>query len=140
MGHSVFIRHRVSTATMVTRKHQNVTFYAHCLSCYINLIHYHLKSQRISVNNINHTRGADKSLARPGKETGSQACQERARLQQHRDANCHQVFFFWQGKAPKKIHVILTETLACFLPGQAKDLTAPLYEYYNATLIARIFK
>ena len=49
-------------------------------------------------------------------------------------------FFSLQGKAPKKIHVILTETLACFLPGQAKDLTAPLYEYYNATLIARIFK
>ena len=28
---------------------------------------------------------------------------------------------------PKEIHSILTETLACFLPGQAKDLSAPLY-------------
>jgi len=28
---------------------------------------------------------------------------------------------------PKEIHAILTETLACFLPGQAKDLSAPLY-------------
>jgi len=37
-------------------------------------------------------------------------------------------FFFMQAKAPKEIHAILTETLACFLPGQAKDLTAPLYE------------
>jgi len=35
-------------------------------------------------------------------------------------------FFFLQGKAPKEIHAILTETLACFLPGRAKDLSAPL--------------
>ena len=26
-------------------------------------------------------------------------------------------FFFLQGKAPKEIHAILIETLACFLPG-----------------------
>ena len=37
-------------------------------------------------------------------------------------------FLFLQGKAPKEIHAILTETLACFLPGRAKDLSAPLYE------------
>ena len=36
-------------------------------------------------------------------------------------------FFFLQGKAPKEIHGILTETLACFLPDRAKDLSAPLY-------------
>jgi len=36
-------------------------------------------------------------------------------------------FFFLQGKAPKEIHAILTETLACFLPGRATDLPAPLY-------------
>jgi len=36
-------------------------------------------------------------------------------------------FFFLQGKAPKEIHAILTETLACSLPGRAKDLSAPLY-------------
>jgi len=34
-------------------------------------------------------------------------------------------FFILQGKAPKEIHAILTETLACFFPGQAKDLSAP---------------
>ena len=34
--------------------------------------------------------------------------------------------FSLQGKAPKEIHAILTETLACFLPGWAKDLSAPL--------------
>ena len=37
------------------------------------------------------------------------------------------VFFFLQGKAPKEIHIILRETLACFLPGRAKDLSASLY-------------
>ena len=36
-------------------------------------------------------------------------------------------FFFLQGKAPKEIHAILTETFACFLPGRAKDLSAPLH-------------
>jgi len=35
-------------------------------------------------------------------------------------------FFSLQGKAPKEIHAILTETLACFLHGRAKDLSAPL--------------
>jgi len=35
--------------------------------------------------------------------------------------------FFLQDKTPKEIHAILTETLACFLPGRAKDLSAPLY-------------
>jgi len=36
-------------------------------------------------------------------------------------------FLFLQGHAPKEIHAILKETLACFLPGRAKDLSAPLY-------------
>jgi len=36
-------------------------------------------------------------------------------------------FFSLQGKALKEIHAILTETLACFLPGRAKDLFAPLH-------------
>jgi len=35
----------------------------------------------------------------------------RARFQQHQDASCHQVFFPLQGKTPKVIHAILTETL-----------------------------
>ena len=38
-------------------------------------------------------------------------------------------FFFLQGKAQKEIHAILTEILACFLPGRAKDSSAPLYLY-----------
>jgi len=34
-------------------------------------------------------------------------------------------YFFLQGKVPKEIDAILTETLACFLPGRAKNLSAP---------------
>ena len=33
--------------------------------------------------------------------------------------NCHQVFFFLQGKAPKEIHAILTETLEEHAPSYA---------------------
>jgi len=61
------------------------------------------------------------------KETSSEACLGRARFQQHRDASCHHEFFFLQGKAPKEIHATLLETLACFVPGWAKDLSASLY-------------
>ena len=70
-------------------------------------------------------RGADKSLARP----------ERKQVQKHvRDARDFSNIetraviknFFLQGKAPKEIHAILTEALACFPLGRAKDLSAPL--------------
>jgi len=41
----------------------------------------------------------------------------RARFQQHGDASCYQDFFFFlQGKAPKEIHAILTETLGEHAP------------------------
>jgi len=43
----------------------------------------------------------------------------RARFQQHRDASCHQVFPPLQGKAPKEIHAILTETLGEHAPSYA---------------------
>jgi hypothetical protein len=36
-------------------------------------------------------------------------------------------FFPLQDKAPKEIHAILTETLAYFLSGRDKNLSAPLY-------------
>jgi len=36
-------------------------------------------------------------------------------------------FFSLQGKALKEINAIPRETLDCFLPGRAKDLSAPLY-------------
>jgi len=70
-------------------------------------------------------RGADKSLAQPGRKEAWK------HFRDARDFNNIKMrtvikFFFLQGKAPKEIHPILTETLACFLPGQAKDLPAPL--------------
>ena len=43
----------------------------------------------------------------------------RARFQQHRDASCHQVLFFLQGKAPKEIDAIPTETLGEHAPWYA---------------------
>ena len=67
--------------------------------------------------------GADKSLARPGRK------QARKHVRDARDFNnieTRAVKFFFQGKASKEIHAILTETLACFLPGRAKDVSAPL--------------
>jgi len=42
--------------------------------------------------------------------------------------------FFLQGKAPKEIHAILTETVACFFPGRTKDLSAPLCVWKHSYL------
>ena len=72
-----------------------------------------------------YTRGADKSLARPGRK------QARKHVRDARDFNNIEKWaviklFLLLGKAPKEIHAVLTETLACFLPGRAKDLPAPL--------------
>jgi len=71
-------------------------------------------------------RGADKSLARPGRK------QARKHVRDARDFNKIKMeavikFLFLQGKALTEIHAILTETLTCFLPGRAKDLSAPSY-------------
>ena len=71
-------------------------------------------------------RGPHKSLARPGRK------QVRKHVRDARDFNnieTRAVFKFLslQGKAPKEIHAFLTETLDCFLPGRAKDLSTPLY-------------
>jgi hypothetical protein len=71
--------------------------------------------------------GADKSLTRPGRE------QARKHVRDARDFNNIETravieFSSLQGKALKEIHAILTETLACFLSGRAKDLSAtPTY-------------
>jgi len=69
-------------------------------------------------------RSADKSLTQPGRK------QARKHVRNARDFNKFEVravikFLFLQDKAPKELHAILTETLACFLPGRAKDLSAP---------------
>ena len=76
-------------------------------------------------------RGADKSLARPGRK------QLRKHIRGARDFNNIETgavanfIFFLQGKAPNEIHAIPTETLACFLPGLTKDLSAPLVNLYS---------
>jgi len=67
-------------------------------------------------------RGADKSLARPGRKQ-SQMHVSDARDFENIETRPVIKFFFLQGKAPKEIHATLTETLACFLPGRAKDLS-----------------
>ena len=69
--------------------------------------------------------GADTFLARPGRK------QARKHVRDARDFNNIEKravikFLFLQGKALKEIHAILTGTVACFLPGRAKDLSAPL--------------
>ena len=71
-------------------------------------------------------RRADKLLAWPGRK------QAQKHVRDARNFNKIQTrtvikFLFLQGKASKEIHAILTETSACFLPGRAKDLSAPLY-------------
>ena len=71
-------------------------------------------------------RGADKSLARPGRK------QARKHVRDARDFNNIEKraiikFFLPEGKAPKEIYAILTETLAFFLPDRVTDLSAPLY-------------
>ena len=64
-------------------------------------------------------RGADKSLALPGRK------QVRKHVRDARDFNNIETravikFFFLQGKAPKEIYAVLTETLACFLSSRAR--------------------
>ena len=51
-------------------------------------------------------------------ETERKHVRRRARFQQHRDASCHKVFSL-QGKAPKEVHAILTETLGEHAPSYA---------------------
>jgi len=70
-------------------------------------------------------RGADKSLARPGRKQARKHVRD-ARVFDKIETRAVIKFPLLQGKAPKEIHAILTETLACFLPGRAKDLSAPL--------------
>jgi len=81
-------------------------------------------------------RGADKFLARPGRK------QVRKHIRDARDFNNIETravikffFFFLQGKEPKEFDTILTEILACFPPGRAKDLSAPLYFRINQVAV-----
>ena len=69
--------------------------------------------------------GAGKSLAQPGRK------QARKHVRDVRNFNKFEMwavikFLFLHGKAPKEINAIRRETLACFLPNRAKDLSAPV--------------
>ena len=70
-------------------------------------------------------RDAGKSLARPGRK---QALKHVRDMRDFNNIETRAVikYFFLQGKVPKEIHAILTETLAYLLPGRAKDLSATL--------------
>ena len=79
----------------------------------------------VQFHSTNIYRGADKYLARTGRK------QARKHVRDTHDFNNIEtravIKFFLQGKAPKEIHAIMTQTLACFLPGRAKDLSVLLY-------------
>ena len=71
-------------------------------------------------------RVADKSLARPGRK------QARKHARDARDFNNIETravikMFSLHAKAPKEVYTILRETLACFLPDRAKEISAPRY-------------
>jgi len=70
-------------------------------------------------------RSADKSLTRPVRKQAQKLVRD-ARDFNNIETRAVIKLFFLQGKAPKEIRAILTESLASFLPGRAKDLSAPL--------------
>jgi len=69
-------------------------------------------------------QGADKSLAQPGRKQAWKLARDACDFNKIETRAVIKLLFL-QGKAPKEIHAILSETLACFLPGRAKDLSAP---------------
>jgi len=73
-------------------------------------------------------QGADKSLARPGRKQTWKHVRD-TWIFNNIETQAVIKFLSLQGKAPKEIHTVLTETLACFVPGRAKDLSASLYYY-----------
>ena len=77
-------------------------------------------------------RGADKSLPdqeanKLGITSGTRAISTTSRRELLSST------FPCKARSRKKIHAILTETLACFLPGLVKDLSAPLYVEFAHT-------
>ena len=69
--------------------------------------------------------GSDKSLAWPGRKQAWELVTDTPNFN-NMETRAVIKLFFLHGRAPKEIHAILTETLACFLPGRAKDLSALL--------------
>ena len=94
----------------------------------MNILSVNLCEHAVSKSGTNaadNYQGSDKSLARPGRKQAQKMSGTRAITTTSR-REMSSSFFFLQGKSPKEIHAILTETLACFLPGRAKNLSAVL--------------
>ena len=70
-------------------------------------------------------RGADKSLARPGRKQARKHVRDARDFDNIETRDVIKIFFFsLQGAEGNSRH--LAETLVCFLPGRAKDLSATL--------------
>ena len=94
--------------------------------CHFSLWHFAFEKVHFK-RCLHYYRGADKSLTRQGRKQAQKHVRDARDFNNIETRAVIKFSFFLQGKAPKEIHAILTETLACFLPGRAKDLSAPLY-------------
>jgi len=85
-----------------------------------------LKSDTTCVKWI--TRGADESLARPGRKQALKYVRDAHDFNNIETRAVKNFFFFFKAKRRRKFTPFWQkETLACFLPGRAKDLSATLY-------------
>ena len=85
-------------------------------------VQHNITCQAKDVEYLRAYRGADKSLARPGRKQSRKHVRDARHFNNIETRAVIKCFFPLQGKAPTEIHAILTDTLACFLPGRAKDL------------------
>jgi len=67
-----------------------------------------------SIDRIMKYLGADKSLSRPGRKQAWKHIRDARSFNNIETRAVIEFFSPLQGKAPKEIHAILTETLACF--------------------------
>jgi len=75
---------------------------------------------------LRYQRGVDKSLARTGWKQARDHVRDAHDFNNIETRDVIKFFFFLQDKASKDIDAILTETLACYIPGRPKDLSAQL--------------
>ena len=87
----------------------------------LNIFHIFVSINETSINLL----GADKSLAQPGRKQARKHVRDTCNFN-NIETRAVIKFFFLQGKVPKEIRAILTETSAYFLPGRDKDLPASL--------------
>ena len=83
-------------------------------------------------------RGADTSLARPGRKQSWKHNRDARDFNNIETRDVIKILFFLQGNAPKEIHEILREILACLLPGRVRVFSAPLYRIVDKYQIRNI--